>query len=347
MLSVLNNINGGQKNIQANSYFFDDKRFSEKDDLLNFSKHMNWDVQFYKINPVDISDSFDEVFNNQDGPFPGVPTIAKTLLIKRAYDTDCKVILEAQGGDDIAAGYRYVFPNYLKDLIIDKKFSLFFNEFFKFKKIENLNFIEMTNFIKNSLKGFSNGGVSADGSKNILKNLFHDNLFNNYKNLYAEIIKSLDNIDSSLRKILYRDIFHCKLPRILKSCDRASMCNGKELRVPLLDHNILNFFYNSQNNLKIKNGNLRYIYRKYLDTKFKNSNSFKIKKYVSDPQTVWLKNELFDWAYQKLNESKDIYNEIYKKDDLLKYFKRFKKDSKLQNSNLIWQALCVSNLLKT
>tara|TARA_Y100000992_G_C21044764_1_gene386669 strand:- start:150 stop:527 length:378 start_codon:yes stop_codon:yes gene_type:complete len=125
------------------------------------------------------------------------------------------------------------------------------------------------------------------------------------------------------------------------------MCNGKELRVPLLDHNILNFFYNSQNNLKIKDGNLRYIYRKYLDTKFQNSDSFKIKKYVSDPQTVWLKNELFDWAYQKLNESKDIYNEIYKKDDLLKYFKRFKKDSKLQNSNLIWQALCVSNLLKT
>ena len=136
MLSVLNNINGGQKNIQANSYFFDDKRFSEKDDLLNFSKSVNWDIQFYKINPVDISDSFDEVFNNQDGPFPGVPTIAKTLLIKRAYDTDCKVILEAQGGDDIAAGYRYVFANYLKDLIIDKKFSLFLNEFFKFKKIE-------------------------------------------------------------------------------------------------------------------------------------------------------------------------------------------------------------------
>ena len=91
MLSVLNDINGGQKKIQANSYFFDDKRFSEKDDLLNFSKRMNWDIQFYKINPVDISDSFDEVFNNQDGPFPGVPTIAKTLLIKRAYDNDSKV----------------------------------------------------------------------------------------------------------------------------------------------------------------------------------------------------------------------------------------------------------------
>ena len=346
MLSVLNDINKGQKNIQANSYFFDDKNFSEKDDLQNFSKSMNWDVQFYKINPKDISNNFDAVFDNQDGPFPGVPTIAKTLLIKRAYNPDCKVILEAQGGDDIAAGYRYVFANYLKDLIKKKEFRSFFNEFLKFKKIESLNFIEMTNFIKNSLKGFSSGGISADGSKNIFENIFQDNLFSNYKNLYTEIYASLDTIDSSLRKILYRDIFHCKLPRILKSCDRASMCNGKELRVPLLDHNILNFFYNSQNDLKIRDGNLRYIYRKYLNTKFNNSNSFKIKKYVSDPQTIWLKNHLFDWAYHKLADSKDIYDDIYKKNELLTYFKRFRVDAKLQNSNLIWQALCVSNLLK-
>ena len=204
----------------------------------------------------------------------------------------------------------------------------------------------MINFIKNSLKGFSSGGISADGSKNIFENIFQDNFLNNYKNLYTEIFNSLDNIDSSLRKILYRDIFHCKLPRILKSCDRASMCNGKELRVPLLDHNILNFFYNSQNNLKIRDGNLRYIYRKYLNIKFNNLNSFKIKKYVSDPQTSWLKNDLFDWAYQKLSDSQEIYNEVYKKNELLAYFKKFREDKKLQNSNLIWQALCVSNLFK-
>ena len=346
MLSVLNNINGGQKNIQANSYFFDDKKFSEKDDLQNFSKSMNWDVQFHKITSDDVVNNFDEVFNSQDGPFPGVPTIAKTLLIKKAYDKDCKVILEAQGGDDIAAGYRYVFANHLNDLIKNKEFRLLINEFLKFKKIENFNFIEMTNFIKNSLKGFSSGGISADGSKNIFENIFQHNLFSNYKNLYTEIFSSLDNIDSSLRKILYRDIFYCKLPRILKSCDRASMSNGKELRVPLLDHNILNFFYNSQNNLKIRNGNLRYIYRKYLNIKFNNLNSFKIKKYVSDPQTSWLKNDLYDWAYQKLADSKEIYSEIYKKNELLTYLKKFREDTKLQNSNLIWQALCVCNLLK-
>ena len=346
MLSVLNKINNGQRNIQANSYYFEDKKFSERDDLLCFSKEMGWKVGFIKVTPNDVAENFDSVFNDQDGPFPGVPTIAKTLLIKRAYNSSCKVILEAQGGDDIAAGYKYVFANYLKDLIKNKDLRLFVSEFFKFKKIEELKFFELLGFIKNSYSGFLQGGVSADGSKNTYHNIFKKSLFINYNNLYDNIFYSLRGIDNSLSKILYRDIFYCKLPRILKSCDRASMSNGKELRVPLLDHNILKFFYTTQNSLKIKDGNLRYIYRKYLHNKFKNPNAYKVKKYVADPQTAWLKNELFDWAYQKLSESKEIYYEIYDRDKLLKYLKKFKEDPKLQNSNLIWQALCVSNLLK-
>ena len=39
------------------------------------------------------------------------------------------------------------------------------------------------------------------------------------------------------------------------------MSNSKELRVPLLDHRLVEFF-NLPSNYKIYDGNLRYIYRK-------------------------------------------------------------------------------------
>ena len=39
--------------------------------------------------------------------------MAKSILIKKAYGPDQKVILEAQGGDDIAGGYRYIFGHIL------------------------------------------------------------------------------------------------------------------------------------------------------------------------------------------------------------------------------------------
>jgi len=346
LISVLDNINGGQGNIQANSYYFDEEEFSEKNDLLSFSKEKNWNINFYKISPNDIIDNFDKTFVEQDGPFPGVPTIAKSLLIKRAYDKDCKVILEGQGGDDIAAGYRHIFANHLKDLLDDKKIILLLKELFQFKKIEDLNIYQLIIFLKNSYFGFLNGGVSADGSRNYNKDIFKKGLFSNYKNFYLDIGNHIEKVDSYLNKILYRDIYYCKLQRILKSCDRASMSYGKELRVPLLDHNIVSFFYSIENNLKIKDGNLRYLYRKYLEKKFNYSDIFRRKKYISDPQTYWLKNELFDWMYQKLSDSQNIYHDLYNKKILLEYLGKFKKDTKNNNSNLIWQALCLSNLLK-
>ena len=46
------------------------------------------------------------------------------------------------------------------------------------------------------------------------------------------------------------------------------MSYGKELRVPFLDKDVSYFFYNLDNKYKIKNGNLRYLYRKMIKEKF-------------------------------------------------------------------------------
>ena len=39
------------------------------------------------------------------------------------------------------------------------------------------------------------------------------------------------------------------------------MMHSKELRVPILDKNLVEFFYKLDPKYKIKNGNLRYLYR--------------------------------------------------------------------------------------
>ena len=62
----------------------------------------------------------------------------------------------------------------------------------------------------------------------------------------------------------YRDIFHTKLPRILRSCDRASMGNSRELRVPLLDHRLVEFSFHMPASAKIKNGEQRVFMRNAL-----------------------------------------------------------------------------------
>ena len=343
MMYFVDKINKGQNDISSNSYFFDEKEFNEKHDLEKISNKVDWKVNFYKITSEDIIKNFDEVFYSQEGPFPGIPTIAKSILIKKAYGPEQKVILEAQGGDDVAGGYKYIFGSYIFDLFKKKNFTKIFSETAKFKNVENISYKNLIKLIYNSINALNFGGLSADGSKNIDLSIFTDD-FLNVKNMENEFSKEIIKIKFNLKKIIYRDIFYTKLQRILKSCDRSSMAYGKELRVPILDKNIVKFFYNLDPAYIIKNGNLRYLYRALFEKKF-NENGFEKKKYISDPQIKWLKSDLFDWAYSILSDSKTFYDGIYNTEKLLSLFEKFKKDKSLQNSNLFWQAICLKKML--
>tara|TARA_B100000787_G_scaffold89938_2_gene66476 strand:- start:5433 stop:7274 length:1842 start_codon:yes stop_codon:yes gene_type:complete len=331
-----------EKKISYNSYYFDNKEFSEKNDLQQFSKKENINVNFFKITPSDIIDNFDKVALSQDEPFPGVPTIAKHLLIKRAYDSKCKVILEAQGGDDIAGGYRYIFPHFIKEFLKNKNYFRALKESLFFIKNEKSSINKFYKMFMSAENSFYLGGVSADGSKSNMLDILKNNL--KYNNELNKNISAIDPNLSNLKRIIYRDIFFCKLPRILRSCDRSSMAHGKELRVPLLDHNIVEFFFNLDDDQIINNGHLRYFYRKFCEKKLGLDNVFQIKKYVSDPQTVWLKNDLFDWAHEIFSSKNFRCGSLIDQKKLILYFENFKKNDKLNNSNFFWQIINLEKL---
>ena len=344
MLSCLDKINNGQNTIKANSFFFEDKYFNERPDLEIFAKQRNWNIDFFKISPEDVINNFDEILYTNDGPFPGLPTIGKNLLIKKSSDPSYKVILEGQGGDDIAGGYKYIFGYFLKDLIKSFEFKNFFLEIKKFSKIENLNIFDVLRLFAESFSSFDKGGISADGSKSININVLDKNLLDTDNLKINDFNEDLINISGDLKKIIYRDLFYTKLQRILKSCDRVSMIYGKELRVPLLDTRVISFFYNLEKNQIIRNGNLRYIYRKIAGRLIGNKDEFIKKKYVIDPQTFWIKNELYDWIYSILEDKKTQHDGIFNTKKLLLYLENFKKNDEVNNSNLLWQALCIKRL---
>ena len=350
MISFLNLINKGQKNIFANSYYFKDKEFNHSDEISDMSKYYNWKINLCEITHNDVIENFDKISNFQDEPMPGLVTIAKHLLIQKSYDNDCKVVLEGQGGDDIAGGYKYVFPLFILDSIKKLSLNKTRQEIKGFLDEENMNFKEFIKFFFVSIRSYFKGGASADGTISRNKDLFFfDKTSNN--DLYKQLLKNLSNKKTFFKKILYRDLFFCKLPRILRSCDRASMAHGKELRVPILDHNIVEYFYYQKNGQFIKNGKLRYNYREVYYKLFDEQNLFKDNKfiqrkkiYVTDPQTKWLKTKLFDWMYSKLMESNFNYSGLIDKKKLQQYLLNFKKDENINNSNILWQLLNLEKL---
>ena len=65
MLYFLDNINSGQGDVSANSYYFDEEQFNEKKDLEKISNKLNWKVNFHEIKSEDIINNFDEIFIGQ------------------------------------------------------------------------------------------------------------------------------------------------------------------------------------------------------------------------------------------------------------------------------------------
>ena len=338
MLEYLNRINQGQGNISANSFYYSD--FGKSKKLLEFEKEKNWKINYFEINPNDISSNFEKVFDINDGPFPGIPTIAKYLLIQRAYDSETKVILEGQGGDDIFGGYKQYFASFIYDQLKDMKFLSVIKNFLSFKKIEKQKSLETMKWIFTVLKNSDYGGISHDGSKNKLHDR-HNKKFNISQELLGKVYSSSKH--SKLKKIIFRDIFFTKLQRILKSCDRSSMGNSKELRVPLLDHEIVKLGLDNIDKYFFYKGNIRHMYRQALFNKFNNKNFFSPKVYVDDPQTKWMKGPLFDWAYS-LIENGNNNQEFYNTETVLQDFEKFKKDESEKNSNYFWRIICTNKL---
>jgi asparagine synthase (glutamine-hydrolysing) len=112
----------------------------------------------------------------------------------------------------------------------------------------------------------------------------------------AESFKAPAPFSDSLRNLQYRDLFFTKIPRALRFNDRVSMRASTELRVPFLDHRLVELSLRQPRERKL-NGTagkviLREVAANMLASKIVNAP----KRSVQTPQREWLRTKLAGWA---------------------------------------------------
>ncbi|WP_413683859.1 asparagine synthase (glutamine-hydrolyzing) [Prochlorococcus sp. MIT 1011] len=327
------------------SYSYQDHLDNDLSNINNITSFYNLKHNIVTLQKNDFINDFDEILLALEQPFPGLPTIAKYNMYKKASIKSNRIFLEGQGGDEIGGGYRYTLGAFVK-YSLNEDIDFDFNQFVEqYSLINNLNKNQIYKLIINSQSKLFGLNSSADGTS----------IINEKFRMSMENIQKKDSFESDyffnakstneFQKVLDDDLFMNKLQRVLRSCDICSMSFSKELRVPILAPSLVKFARSIIPKHKVHNGLPRGFFMnalKMVENPKIHSSSL-VKKHVVDPQREWLFKDLKEFVLSTIDENKLSENlGLEKKQIKLLINDFYNQESTPNNSVLIWQLLCLS-----
>ncbi len=304
---------------------FADKDFDEHAYLL-----ANVDYGYKSVRnitcPSDIPSLAEELIFNQEAPFGGVPTLSYYDLHKTMHKHHIPVSMEGQGMDELFGGYSHAKWYHYADIVKDHGWNSLE------ASIPNDELNAATLHKVNQILSGKSLIESTDGTIHLNTESLSDDI----KSISSDTLEFAQPFDNNLNNLLYRDLMHTKLPRVLRMNDRLSMANGIELRVPFLDHRIVEFAFSLNNNHKIQNGESKFILRQLSKSLISNNISDRAKQPVVTPQTTWLKTDLKEWCESILFSPEFKNRNIFDMTTVSKSFNDFLNQPQT-NSFFVWQ----------
>ncbi len=147
-----------------------------------------------------------------------------------------------------------------------------------------------------------------------------------------------------VRNMMYSDIRSYLPDNILVKVDRASMGVGLEVRVPFLDHRLVEFAARLPMEFLIHNGQGKRILRRKLDRQFPKDLFNRPKKGFGVPLGRWLRGPLSGWAEDMLDESK-LKREGFFDHQVLGRIWREHKARKRDWKGQLWAVICFESWL--
>ena len=131
-----------------------------------------------------------------------------------------------------------------------------------------------------------------------------------------------------LNQMLYVDTNTWLPDELLVKADKMTMANSIELRVPLLDHQLLEFAANLPRNQKVRLWSMKYLLKKALRGHLPDAILFRPKAGFPVPYELWLQNNLRDFILDVLLDSRTLSRGYFRKSSIEKLLTRSNKSGK-------------------
>ena len=237
---------------------------------------------------LELINDFEKLCYHQEEPFSSSGIFAQYKVFELAKKHDVKVLLDGQGADEILAGYPKYIHWFLQEVLSRHKLGATQIERKAFRK----NNQPFRWNIKNIVAAFMPSHAAMHLEKlEYRKTISHPDISEDFLKLlkHQEWVGIHKPIVTKLNDIIHFNITEMGLEELLRFADRNSMANGIEVRLPFLNHELVEFVFSLPSQLKMHDGWTKFLLRQTMDKKLPDEIVWRKEKVgFEPPQKNWM-----------------------------------------------------------
>ena len=272
------------------------------------AKHLGVDLFTINVGP-EMTDELSSMIYHLDEPQADPASLNVLFISRLARQHDIKVLLSGAGGDDIFSGYRRHTA-----LVLEKYWSFFPQSIRKFISKLARRMPDDHPFLRRIGKAFKYADLNGDSRIASYFNWLDEDTVSSL--LSPQILAEISNINylenslsdlpeniPDLNRMLYLEQKHYLADHNLNYTDKMSMAAGVEVRVPLLDPNLVKLAASLPVNFKQKVAEGKWIFKKAMEGILPNDVIYRPKTGFGVPIRSWILGPLRPMVRDILSES--------------------------------------------
>jgi asparagine synthase (glutamine-hydrolysing) len=277
-------------------------------DETNYAKEVatfhRTDHHEFKVKCNDIIEIVPIVLDSLDEPFSD-SSVFPTYIVSQKTRQEVTVALAGDGADELFAGYRkytgeywYRYYSFLPNLLINAVLRPFANSLPDSRDShlsENLRRVKKFIYgagmtLQERIEAWREIMTDEVCSHILRPNILEKTSLNTFSENISEYLSR--GCSDAINRMLFLDVKDSLPDDMLNKVDRMSMLNSLEVRVPFLDHTVVEYAFQLSGDTKLHKGRRKYILLETFKSLLPPSIHNRPKWGFEAPISVWLKNEL-------------------------------------------------------
>lgn len=284
-----------------------------------------------ELSPGSLLDELGDLVDIMEGPVGGLGIYGYWRSAKLAADHGIKVLLDGQGADETFAGYRYYYDLKVQQLWARGDRAAAVEEFHRISRAHGEPAKDFGAWLAARP---TRAMVMAPDSTLLTSGYAHPD--------FAAPFSAREPVfpgpsSCAVKNGMYRDLFFLKIPKLLRFQDKCAMAWGVEVRVPYLDHVLVETLATVPTTRLLHGGVTKPLLRTIAKSYLPEERLRPTKLYVSAPQREWIKTALKPAIEQMIQESVLAEHGYILKEALRRQFQAYAASPELGNSFFIWK----------